>query len=722
VPNRESALALLAQSQAIGPAFFNTAVEALARALACRWAGVGLFQADAYRIDVVSFWDNGKLAQPFTFDLHGAPCEVVYDSARPHTHVYFPDHVAEQFPADSNLARLGVRCYRGELFCDAKGKPAGHVFTLNDLPEPDNANARFFFQLVSQRVGAEYKRWQSEQALQTAEARYRTLIETQTDLVCRSRPDTTLLFVNPAYATFFGKTPEQLIGTSFETLIAPADREATRQKLAKLSPTNPVNSNEEYLVNAQGQARWFHWVNQGIFNQQGKLVEVQSVGRDINTHKLAELALRDSEARFRQLAETIEEVFYIIDPAQSRLVYLSPGFEKIWGCASGPIYQDPWALIAMTHSADRAKVKQNLTRKLQGEAVDTFYRILRPDGDLRWIRDRSYPLRDNSGRCYRLIGIAEDITALKTTEAALYAEKERAQITLHSIGDAVITTNVRGEVEFLNPIAEKLTGWRQEEVQGQHVSEVLHLVDEADRQKAYDPIGLSLAAGRTIYLTGDMLLLNRYGKEYAVEDSAAPIRAQDNTVFGAVLVFRDVTVNRQLRQQLSYDAAHDPLTGLVNRREFEQRLRHALDGARRQSTRHVLCYIDLDHFKIVNDSAGHTAGDHLLRSLKDVIGHLFRERDTFSRLGGDEFGLLLDNCPLSKGVQIAENILTALHDYDFSWQDRSFQIGASIGVIEITPAANNIEDLLKQADAACYTAKRQGRNQVYAQTLAARNS
>ena len=581
----EAALELLAKTQASGPEFFAVAVEALSIALDCPWAGIGLLQPDNERIKVLAFWDHGQLAASFEFNLHGAPCEAVYQSLQPHTHIYFPDEVAAQFPEDRMLAQKGVRCYRGELFCDSEGQAAGHVFTLNDSAEWDRPEARTFFRLVSQRVGAEYNRWRSEQALRDAQARYQALVETQTDLICRAKPDATLTYVNQACADFFGKTPDQLIGSNFKKWLLRTDIKLIQSSLQTLRPAHPVVVNEGRIINAQGQARWFHWISHGFFDEHEQLVEVQTVARDIDARKQA--------------------------------------------------------------------------------------------------------------------------------ETALYLEKERAQITLRCIGDAVVTTDPNGRIEFLNPIAEQLTGWTLADARGQPVRAVLRLLDSHDRKNLHDPVARCLTRGEQIELSGDIVLLNRHGREYAIEDSAAPIRGPNDALLGVVMVFRDVTETRRMRRQLSYDASHDDLTGLVNRREFEKRLQHALNSAKQHSARHVLCYLDLDQLKIVNDTAGHAAGDQLLKDMNQVLRHLFRERDTFARLGGDEFGLLLDNCPLSRGVKIAENILSCLRDYRFIWTQHSFQISASIGVTEITAEASTINDILRQADGACYTAKDLGRNRVY---------
>jgi diguanylate cyclase (GGDEF)-like protein/PAS domain S-box-containing protein len=298
-------------------------------------------------------------------------------------------------------------------------------------------------------------------------------------------------------------------------------------------------------------------------------------------------------------------------------------------------------------------------------------------------------------------------------EQALYDEKERAQVTLHSIGDAVITTDAQARVEYLNPIAQTLTGWTLEEARGRALAEVLRLVDEHTREPTPDPVARCLQEGRMISVAGHSVLISRSGKEFDIADTAAPIRAANGQIHGAVLVFHDVTEARRLERQMAHNAAHDTLTGLVNRREFEVRVERALLSARERDTNHVLCYMDLDQFKIINDTAGHAAGDQVLKQVANLLSGLFRQRDTLARLGGDEFGLLLENCPLERGVAIASDIVTHLQRMPFEWQGRIYQIGVSIGIAPINRQTESLAQALSQADVACYTAKDLGRGRVH---------
>jgi diguanylate cyclase (GGDEF)-like protein/PAS domain S-box-containing protein len=308
---------------------------------------------------------------------------------------------------------------------------------------------------------------------------------------------------------------------------------------------------------------------------------------------------------------------------------------------------------------------------------------------------------------------ARDITERKRAEEALARAEELARVTLQSIGDGVITTDAEGRVTALNPAAAHLTGWSPAEAIGQPVSTVLRLVHADTRQPIDNPLLRCLDEDEAVSLPGTSVLLNRHGIEYQVEDSAAPIHLPDQTVAGAVIVFRDVTDTRRLTAEIAHQARHDPLTGLPNRREFERRLAELLDEARQSDAEHALCYIDLDQFKVVNDGCGHAAGDQLLAELATLLQQHIRRGDLLARLGGDEFGLLLVNCPTEKALDVARELLGVIGDFRFRWGERSFTLGASMGLTLVTAGAASAAELMREADLACYTAKDLGRNRIH---------
>jgi diguanylate cyclase (GGDEF)-like protein/PAS domain S-box-containing protein len=311
----------------------------------------------------------------------------------------------------------------------------------------------------------------------------------------------------------------------------------------------------------------------------------------------------------------------------------------------------------------------------------------------------------------------EDITERKQAEEALIEAKELIEVTLHSIGDAVITTNPEGFIRYLNPVAEKLTGWRTAEAQGQPVHTVFRIIREKDREPVADIVARCLKEGKSIGLGNHTILISRNGQEYAIQDSAAPICSPDGKLHGVVVVFSDVTETRHLTEQMAYQASHDSLTGLVNRREFERRLQRTLGTARADKVEHTLCYMDLDQFKVINDTCGHVAGDELLRQIAPVLDDKVRKRDTLARLGGDEFGVLMEHCRLGEGLRVANALRNAVEQFRFRWEDKSFRIGVSIGIAPLNEATENIASVLSQADSACYAAKDRGRNRIQVYTI-----
>lgn len=321
--------------------------------------------------------------------------------------------------------------------------------------------------------------------------------------------------------------------------------------------------------------------------------------------------------------------------------------------------------------------------------------------------------RNRDGEVDFFSTIARDITDRKALERRLRDEKERAEVTLGSIGDAVVRTDSNGMIEFLNPVAEQLLGVPTDEVAGRPISNVLALVHETTREALENPVEICLREGRMVGRSNLSLLVRPDGREFAIDDSAAPIRDADGGVIGAVLVFHDVSRARTLARQLAHQASHDFLTGLVNRHEFERRVGRALQRAQQEAITHALCFLDLDQFKVVNDTCGHGAGDELLRQLANALGKKVRRRDTLARLGGDEFGVLLEHCPPGQATRVAHELLEAVQEFRFVWEGKPFALGVSIGVVPITGESESLATVLRDADAACYAAKERGRNRVH---------
>ncbi|HEV8241323.1 MAG TPA: EAL domain-containing protein [Thermoanaerobaculia bacterium] len=424
----------------------------------------------------------------------------------------------------------------------------------------------------------------------------------------------------------------------------------------------------------------------------------------------AELELLHSRERLELAQKAGRSVVWEWD-IDSDAMLLPPVSTELFGVADGAIPKSGVELMRLIPPADQELIHDALRRSIHsGEPYVLEHRVVTPQGGVRWLAVRGQLIADERGR--RILGVSADVTEHKLAEEALLAEQERAAVTLASIGDGVVRTDAQGRVDYLNAVAEQLTGLRSEEALGRPLGEVYHVVDELTGQPRPNPVERCLAEGDVVVLAGQSLLLRPDGEQFAVRDSAAPVRDRGGAISGAVLVVQDVTQLRGLEREMLYLARHDSLTGLINRRELERQLEAAIASAG-TGRHHCLCYLDLDEFKLVNDSCGHVAGDELLRQLTALLATHVREGDVLARLGGDEFGVLLRDCSLKGAATAAENLCRTVRRFRFSWEDRVFEVGVSIGVVPITAESGTLSQVLSAADAACYVAKEQGRNRVH---------
>lgn len=395
-------------------------------------------------------------------------------------------------------------------------------------------------------------------------------------------------------------------------------------------------------------------------------------------------------------------------------LYLSPRWKAMLGYEdTGPTGVIDWR--GLVHPDDLSRVQEAIQKHVSGAApiFDSEHRMRHCNGEYRWVISRAKGKIDKQGRLQRLVGVELDITERKLYEEALFREKESAQITLQSIGDGVITTDADSIIDYINPVAETLSGWRLEDAMGRNVDEVFRAFHEETCEPLENPLTGSIRRERPIKASRPMLMIRRDGNELYVESTAAPIRDGHGNICGAVLVFHDVSESRELNRKLSYHASHDLLTGLVNRREFESRVERCQQSAKAREGSYALCHLDIDQFKMINDSCGHTAGDALLGQIGALLKSKIRWRDTLSRIGGDEYGILLESCTLEEALRTAEVLREAVRNFRFVWEERVFKLGASIGVVPITADNEDVASILSAAEGACAAAKEQGRNRVH---------
>ncbi len=422
--------------------------------------------------------------------------------------------------------------------------------------------------------------------------------------------------------------------------------------------------------------------------------------------------LRSSESRYRGLFENVIDGVYI-STAEGDLITANPALVEMLGFDNVDELKAAGSTrLLYVNPIDRERVFTRL--ELEGFVKNFEYRLRRKDGREIVVLENARAVYDDKGTVVAHEGTITDITERKRAETRVFEEKERAQVTLQSIGDGVITTDADGNVDYINPVAQDLTGWDMRGARGKPVADIMTIINEHTRATVENPVTRCLKDGRVITLAEHSILITKKGDEIPIQDSAAPIRDRIGNIIGSVMVFHDTSKESRLFRQLSYQASHDNVTGLINRSEFENRLVESFDSLHDDPEHtHALLYLDLDQFKVVNDTFGHSAGDELLRQLSEIVQAKIRSSDVFARLGGDEFAILLERCGEEKALEVAESIRAVIEGYRFEWQDSFTTIRASIGVVMVTPDEQSAASLLSSADVACYSAKDMGRNQVH---------
>lgn len=425
---------------------------------------------------------------------------------------------------------------------------------------------------------------------------------------------------------------------------------------------------------------------------------------------LEQVALKEMliDERERSLAGLLGGLHEAVAVYRETFVFGNERFASLMGLAEGSQIEGR-TMSELVHPDYADLTRAHLRRTLHGEpGLERLEIELRPQSGSTVRAELTAVRIDYQSGAALLLTLVEMGPRVAAVPSASRV-RSTAWETLDSLGEGVVTTDVNGRIDYLNQAGEQLLGVSAVEALGKGITDIITLLDEGSRGSLGDPVRHCLAtqskvtAGRR-----GVMISHGDGEERSVELTVTPLKSQKGDLLGTVVVVRDVSELRGITKQMSYQASHDALTGLVNRREFERRLEEVLEMAHSDDGHHVLCYLDLDRFKAVNDSCGHMAGDGMLREVAALIKEAVRDSDTVGRLGGDEFGMLLVGCPLDKARQIADDVVRRISEYRFVWKDKIFNIGVSVGLIEISRESGAPEDVMSAADSACYVAKRQG--------------
>jgi len=468
--------------------------------------------------------------------------------------------------------------------------------------------------------------------------------------------------------------------------------------------------NHELAIKRDDELRNLLVSGQPIVNENGEKIGAVLSLHDATERILNEQRLRDSERELRAILDSLQDTYYrtdldgkVVVVSQSVINMLGFTHEEGVGIDLPSLYVEP---------GGRAKFLQALKNN-NGKVQNYQMPMWHKDGHVVWVATSAHFHYNREGNVDGVEGVTRDITDIKNAEALLFQEKERAHITLQSIGDGVITMNAEGDIQYLNPYAEQMVGCSSDSAVNKPFKNFLSFSDAVSHVPLEDPVVKCLEAKEIIVFTDHIQAVRNDGTRFAVKLTVSPMRDLEGSIKGVVMVMHDVSEMWKMAEQLSYQASHDALTGLINRREFDQQLSIALERCKKTGREHSLCYMDLDQFKIVNDTCGHIAGDRLLKQLSQVLVSDVRENDIFARLGGDEFGLLLEGCSLEKAEPIVEKLRKTVKEFRFSWEEKSFELGVSIGMVPVSKESASITELLSEADAACYVAKDLGRNRIH---------
>ncbi len=416
--------------------------------------------------------------------------------------------------------------------------------------------------------------------------------------------------------------------------------------------------------------------------------------------------LRQSESRFRSYAESSSDWYWETDE-NHRYTNISGQhqYSHQWQRDNVMGISRIEATAGSANETDRKWI-QHYADLESRKPFRYFEYLLKGDGEDRWISANGIPRFDPEGNFLGYRGTGVDISERKKVEQELVTQSE---ITANMSEGASLVRISDGTIIYTNRAFEDMFGYEPKEIVGEHVSKVLATTDQAPEEITRKiKAGLDSSGG----WQGEVKNIKKEGEVFW---SSVSVSTFNHSEYGEVWVsvHNDITERKLIRERLSYQASHDALTGLINRQEFEQRVIRLLSTIQHDKTEHAMCFLDLDQFKVINDTCGHAAGDELLRQLGKLLQGTVRKRDTLARLGGDEFGVLMEHCDLEQAKRVADSILKAITRYHFFWEGELFRIGVSIGLVAVTEATDNFTELFKQADVACYLAKDLGRNRTH---------
>ncbi len=613
-----------------------------------------------------------------------------------------------------------IRFYAGAPVCLSNGHNIGTLCVIDRQPRQLTAvQKESLLHLAAAAAKALEGRYAT--SMLARELREKQQRELQFEALTKSAPngvfflgrDGQCSYVNAAWEAIYQMDAAAAMGHGWTTRILQEDKGLVFQQWGQALIEKKDFSLEFRIVMPDLSLRYVRSLASAIYNEHGQLVNFVGSVEDISLRKRHEQQISEDQRRIKLATNSGRIGIWELDLETDRLVWdeLMYRLYDMPDTGTELSYQD-WR--ARLHPDSLQQAEQEFAQAvIDADEFEGEFTIRWRDGSVHHIKNSAHIQRDARGKAIKLTGTNWDVTKLRALSEELSDQRELLEVTLSSIGDAVITTDDNGQVTWMNPVAERMTGWQSIEARGLPLIQIFHIVNAETRLTTENPVQTCLQQGKIVGLANHTLLISKDGTEFGIEDSASPIRDKQGRVLGVVLVFHDVTESRRLSGEMYHRATHDALTGLVNRAEFESRLLKVLNDAHHTQSSHSLLYIDLDQFKLVNDACGHSAGDLLLQQVSKLIGESIRSRDTLARLGGDEFAIILEQCPQEYANRIAQQICDNMENYRFQHDNRRFRVGTSIGLVPVDQRWQNPGAIMKAADMCCYAAKEAGRNRVH---------
>ena len=522
---------------------------------------------------------------------------------------------------------------------------------------------------------------------------------------------------NERWAAIIGYTLEELEPISFATWsgqLHPDDFMRAIEELERhMTGETPFFECEVRMRHKSGDWIWANFKGRVVDrDEHGEPRWITGTSTDVTSRKRAEQVLRDSQRMLERTGQIANVGGWQFDLRSEELTWSRQMFHIYDLDETEP------ASFEKGMSCYRGKSRDAISAALDnaiehGEPWDLELPIRTANGRDAWVRVSGEVEFDaESGEPMRLFGALQDITERQRSELELEQSRELLQVTLESIGDAVITTDVSGKVRWMNSVAERLTGWTTRAAEQRRLDDVFCLVDQDSDQRVENPAIRCFSTAEVVRSPDNISLVAADGTRHAVQITASPILDSKRAMLGVILAFQDVSEQRRLSREMTYRATHDILTGLNNRTEFENALQRVIERINYDGSENALMYIDLDQFKIVNDSCGHGVGDQLIRQISSILRGCVRQKDIVARLGGDEFGIMLEHCTVEQGQRVAQKICDQVDEYRLMHEGKSYRVGTSIGLVPVDRNSITAAAVLQAADAACYAAKEAGRNRV----------